>query len=83
MYKLIFEKRALHQLNKLTPITKRRIWDRLQLCKANPFHFLEPLVQIPAFKLRVGDYRIIIEVKEKLEILNILKIGHRKNVYER
>lgn len=83
MYKLIFEKKALHDLNKLDDITKRRIWDKLQECKENPFRFLKPLIQIEGFKLRVGDYRIIIDVQEEIRILNVLKVGHRKNIYDR
>ena len=83
MYELIFEKRALRDLNKLEKNIKKRIWDKLQECKMDPFIFLEPLVKIRGFKLRVGDYRIIIDVGKKIEILNVLKVGHRKNIYER
>ena len=83
MYKLIFEKKALQNLNKLDAQTKKRIWDKLQECKENPFRFLKPLIQIKGFKLRVGDYRIIIDVQEEMKILHILKVGHRKNIYER
>jgi len=83
MYKLIFEKRALESLNKFEKFIKERIWNKLQLCKENPFRFLEPLVEIQGFKLRIGDYRVIIDVDNKERILKILKIGHRKNIYER
>jgi len=83
MYKLIFEKKALQDLNKLDAQIKKRIWNKLQECKENPFRFLKPIIQIKGFKLRVGDYRIIIDVQEKIKILNIIKIGHRKNIYER
>ena len=83
MYKLVFEKKALRNLNKLDVLVKKRIWNKLQECKNNPFVFLKPLVQIKGFKLRVGDYRIIIDVREEIRVLNVLKIGHRKNVYER
>jgi len=83
MYELVFEKRALNYLNKLENNIKRRIWNKLQQCKLDPFRFLKPLIQIEGFKLRVGDYRVIIDVQEKIKILHILKIGHRKNIYER
>jgi len=83
VYKLIFEKRALRDLDKLDVLIKRRIWNKLQECKESPFVFLKPLVQINGFKLRVGNYRIIIDVREEIRILNVLKVGHRKNVYER
>ncbi len=83
MYKLIFEKRALHILNKFDDKIKERIWKKLQDCKENPFRFFEKLVETRGFKLRVGDYRVIVDIDRKNETINILKIGHRKNVYER
>ena len=82
MYSLIFDKKALEQLNKLDSDVKNRIWNKLQACKENPFHFLEPLVEINGFKLRIGDYRVIVEVDNSLKIIWVLKVGHRKNVYE-
>jgi len=63
MYELIFEKRALRDLNNLGREIKKRIWDKLQDCKIEPFRYLEPLAEIKGFKLRVGDYRIIIILK--------------------
>ncbi|MFA6023141.1 MAG: type II toxin-antitoxin system RelE/ParE family toxin [Candidatus Pacearchaeota archaeon] len=83
MYKLIFEKRALHDLNKLESDIKERIWNKLQLCKENPFRFFEKLTETNGFKLRVGDYRVIADIFREKEVVIILKIGHRKNVYER
>lgn len=83
MYSLIFSKKALEQLNKFDRELRQRIWDKLQLCKENPFRFLEHLEQIEGFKLRVGDYRIIVDVDNKSRVLNVLKMGHRKNIYEK
>ncbi len=83
MHDLIFEKRALHILNRLDKIIKKRIWNKLQECKTDPLRYLEPLVEIKGHKLRVGDYRVIIDVQNEIRILHVLKIGHRKNVYER
>ena len=83
MYDLIFEKRALRNLNRLDKKIKERIWNKLQDCKQDPFRYLEPLVEIKGFKLRVGDYRVINDVENEIKILHVLKVGHRKNVYER
>jgi len=82
MYNLIFEKSALDFLNKLEKNVKERIWNKLQQCKENPFHFLEHLEEIEGYKVRVGDYRLIIDVDNSEKILMVLKIGHRKNIYE-
>ena len=82
MYNLVFEKRALDNLDKLDKQIKQRIWNKLQLCKEDPFRFLEHLEDINGFKLRVGDYRIILDVDNSTKTINVLKIGHRKNIYD-
>jgi mRNA interferase RelE/StbE len=82
MYSIIFEKKALDFLNKLERDLKERIWNKLQQCKEDPFRFLEHLVEIEGFKLRVGEYRLIIDVDHQTKTLHVLKAGHRKNIYE-
>ncbi len=83
MYEIIFDKKALEQLNKFEKNIKERIWNKLQLCKENPFRFLEALIEIEGFKLRVGDYRVIIDIDYKNKMLKVIKVGHRRNIYER
>jgi len=83
MYKIIFEKRALHDLQKLESQIKERIWNKLQDCKEDPFRFFEKLKEMEGFKLRVGDYRVIADIFRDKEVIIILKVGHRKNIYER
>ena len=82
MYKLIFEKSALEFFNKLESQIKERIWKKLQLCKENPFRYLEHLEEIDGFKLRIGDYRAIVDVDNFTKTMKVLKVGHRKNIYE-
>jgi len=82
MYKIVFEKRALDFLNKLDEINKKRIWNKLQLCKEDPFRYFEKLKEIPGFKLRVGDYRVIADILREKQVIIVLKIGHRKNIYD-
>ncbi len=83
MYALIFEKKALDFLNKIEKETKERIWNKLQQCKDNPFHFLEHLEKIEGYKLRVGNYCLIIDIDNSTKTIKVLKVGHRKNIYER
>jgi len=82
MYKIVFDKRALHDLNGLETTIKDRIWDKLQDCKENPFRFFKKLVDMPGFKLRVGDWRVISDIIREKEAIIVLKVGHRKNIYE-
>lgn len=81
-YEIQFDKKALNSLNKLPLDIKKRIWNKLQLCKVEPFRYLKHLSGINGHKIRVGDYRIIVDVQDKIKVLFVLKIGHRKNIYE-
>jgi mRNA interferase RelE/StbE len=81
-YEVRFDKKALRFLDKLEQKIKERIWNRLQDCKIDPFRYLKSLSGIDGYKLRVGDYRLIISVDSEIKVLYVEKIGHRKNVYE-
>ena len=83
MYKLNFEKKALHDLNKLDRLIKERIWNKLQDTKENPFRYFEKIVETEGFKLRIGDWRVIADIERAKEIIIVLKVGQRKNIYER
>lgn len=37
--------------------------------------------ELHTFRIRISDYRIIYEVLEKVVLVKVLKIGHRKDVY--
>ena len=82
MYEIKFGKKALEDWSKLEQDLKERIWNKLQACKENPFHFLEHLEEIKGYKLRIGDYRAILDVDKSANIIWVLKVGHRKNIYE-
>jgi len=82
MYELKFDKRAIDFLNKLEKKDRERIWNKLQECKIEPFRYLQHLENIEGYKLRVGEYRIILDADNAIQVLNVLKIGHRKNIYE-
>ena len=81
MYELKFDKKAINFLNKLEGKDKKRIWNKLQECKIDPFHYLQHLENIEGYKLRVGEYRIILDVEKTIKILSVIRIGHRKNIY--
>ena len=83
MYKLIFEKKTLHDLNKLETKVKNRIWNKLQEGKEDPFRFFEKLVEMPGFKLRIGNWRVIADIIREKEAIIVLKVGHRKNIYDK
>lgn len=79
-FKISFEKRALLELRKLDKFLAKRIIKKIKELKDDPFSKdIKRLKNQVFFRLRVGDYRVLFELL-KNEI-KILKIGHRKNIY--
>ena len=81
-YEVLFSDLALKQLKKLDEDIRRRIIATLERIRIRPEAYLRKLVGDEGYRMRVGDYRVIVDLdKEKLIIL-VLRIGHRRNVYE-
>ncbi|MEK6982367.1 MAG: type II toxin-antitoxin system RelE/ParE family toxin [Candidatus Micrarchaeota archaeon] len=83
IYKLIFSDESLLQLRKLDNPTAKRIIEKLETTLENPDHFFERLAGREESKIRIGDYRIIARILRNDNIVFLMSIGHRKNIYER
>lgn len=82
MYEIIYHKSALKQLNKLPRNLQTRILKTLERIRIRPHSFIKSLSGLPYFRLRVGSYRLILDVKENQLIIIVLELGHRKNIYK-
>jgi len=82
-YEIIFSDQALRQLKKLEKIVQLRIIAALERIRIRPQAYVTKLVGDPGYKLRVGDYRIIMDIDNKKLTILILKAGHRKNIYQK
>jgi len=47
----------------------------------NPARYLTRLSSVEAYKLRVGDYRAVVDVNWQQEVILVLSVGHRSTVY--
>ncbi len=82
-YSVIFSDKARKQIKKLERDVQERIISALVRIRIRPGAYVTKLVGDPGYKLRVGDYRIIMDIDNKeLQVL-VLKVGHRKNIYEK
>ena len=82
-FEIRWDKKALEFLRKLDRLISKRIVQKVDQIKSDPGRYLEPLKEIGGYKLRVGDYRVIIDVDWDAEIVFVLLIGHRKKIYKR
>lgn len=82
-YLIKWRRKSLDQLRRLPKDIARRIVIKINLARDNPKHFLERLVNDPGYKIRAGDYRAIIDLREGEKIIAVRLIGHRKNIYKK
>ena len=36
----------------------------------------------PLYRIRIGDYRIVYSIDDSVHIVNITRVGHRKDIYD-
>ncbi len=83
VFKIIWSDSAVRQLKNLDRTVARRIFDKVGQLAENPHRFVKKLVNSPYYRLRVGDYRIILDVQENLLRILVLKVGPRDSIYDR
>ncbi len=86
-YFLEFTTRSEREFFSLPYPTQKRIKSKMEhfVATGNPLEYSKKLTGWDnAYRFRIGDYRVIISPKDKgvFVILLILKIGHRREVYE-
>ena len=81
-YNVLITETAQKDLKNLDNDTKKRILEKLKYLLKDPIAFSRKLVNSKTgeYRFRIGDYRIIFDIDDKN--IAILKIGHRKDIYE-
>jgi mRNA interferase RelE/StbE len=81
-YSLTFRPSVARDLRGLPSVDVRRILRRIEALQDDP----RPpgsvkLAGQEAYRLRQGNYRILYTIEDDLLIVEIIKIGHRRNIY--
>jgi mRNA interferase RelE/StbE len=83
MYKVLLSSKASRQLKKLERGVQKRIVDALERISIRPEAYVSKLVGDKGYKLRVGDYRVIMDIEKELLLILVIKVGHRKKIYKK
>ncbi|MBI2600505.1 type II toxin-antitoxin system RelE/ParE family toxin [Candidatus Daviesbacteria bacterium] len=89
MFKVRFKATADKKLSKLPKNIQIRIIHKLEFFvqSSDPLLYAEPLtnLKIGTYRFRIGNYRVVFDMVEEAEanIIMILDIGHRKDIYRR
>jgi mRNA interferase RelE/StbE len=82
-YTVLIERYAQKQILKLDrkaiPVIKTAIAGLAN--NPRPFGY-KKLKGEDAYRIRVGDYRIIYEIEDSIILVTVVSVGHRKNIYK-
>jgi mRNA interferase RelE/StbE len=81
-YEITFTDTSRRQFRKLEKDVQERMIKALERIRIRPESYVKKLVGDPGYRLRVGDYRVILDIQKSELIILVIKIGHKKNIYK-
>ena len=81
-YSIRVTETAKKQLSKIDKQTAQRIDSKLREIASDPFAHVTRLVGLELYKMRVGDYRVLMSIQKDKLVVMVVEIGHRRNVYK-
>lgn len=82
MYQVILPKSVQKELDRLSDGIANRILARLTELETNPRPpDVKKLKGRNAWRIRVGDFRVIYEIHDREQRVLVITVGHRREVY--
>ena len=81
-WNVLWSSRSIRQLKKLDKKQARKIRDAVLEITDNPFVAVRKLSDSAFFRMRVGNYRIIMDLQQGTMIIFVVEVDHRRRVYD-
>ena len=84
-YQIEFTKSAEKEFERLPARMQSQTVEALQFLSQNPYSELLKIKKLKGaedlYRIRLGDYRIVYEIRNERLIILVIKIGHRSTIY--
>jgi mRNA interferase RelE/StbE len=83
-YKVVISKSAAKEIKELSKDYQATINDKIESLKTNPYPngYKKLKGSKDLFRFRVGDYRVIYKIINNELIIEVVKVGHRRDIYD-
>jgi mRNA interferase RelE/StbE len=84
MYFVEYTAHAIKDMNKLPAEVKTEIFSAVSKIKEDPYEQVKKLktsAKTPLYSLRVGEYRVIMVIKDPVIIIQVVEVGNRSKIY--
>ncbi|MEK7610809.1 MAG: type II toxin-antitoxin system RelE/ParE family toxin [Patescibacteria group bacterium] len=84
MLELVYTPHAVRDIKKLDHVVQKKLRKALEKLQTNPLGLSKKLASsdLGEYRYRFGNYRIIFDLDKAKKRVVILKIGHRREVYQ-
>jgi len=83
-YSIEIKKSAAKEIAKLQKPVLKRVLEKIQALASEPRPTgCKKLSGEEKYRVRVGDYRILYMIEDDVLIVYVVKVGHRRSIYEK
>lgn len=82
-WQVIWSEKSVKQLEKIDKKTAQKIYNSILECIEDPFRFVIRLTNSPFYRMRVGNYRIILDLQQNKMIVFVVEADHRGQIYKK
>ena len=83
-YEILIRRRAEKEIRDLPVGARARVVDRIRALADEPRPpGCEKLSGREAYRIRIGEYRVIYTIADRVLVVEIVRVAHRKDVYRK
>ncbi len=82
-WQVIWSEKSVKQLEKLDKKNAQIIYDTVSDGTQDPFKSVTRLTNSPFYRLRVGNYRVILDLQQGRVIIFVIEVDHRERIYKK
>lgn len=84
MYTIVVTEYAIRQLKKLPPQAVSKLKEAIAALAIEPRpHNHIKLTGVEAYRIRVGNYRVVYEINDGLLVITVVEVSDRKETYRK
>lgn len=82
-WQVVWSEKSVKQLEKIDKKDAQKIYDSVLECVGEPFRVVIRLTNSPFYRMRVGKYRVILDLQQNKMIIFVVESDHRGQIYKK
>ncbi len=83
VWEVVWSAKSVKQLGKIDKKNTQKIYDSVLDCIQDPFKNVIRLTNSPFYRLRIGSYRVILDLQQNKMIIFVVETDHRGRIYKK